>query len=392
MAPIESWFSDALEECAFQKNYPLYAHILSQLRLIDSKDVNVMAVSGNRGQPVLHINRAFFRDSTEYLPGVLLHEIHHVVLGHLSDPRFRTADNRRAMTVAMELSANEDIREPLPGDPYRIERFSDVGIAPGQSTWERYQLLASAMPQESGDLFGSMLDEAGCAALTKTKPDEAAPSPGAVDTAIVAELLAAIDADDRGKQSKTRIAGRKPGDILDDLAVMTPNHAAKLNWKVLLRQFAGARARRAFNYARPNRRQRERIGQVPGKSRRIDNRKKLMVVIDTSASMDRETVREIFVELEHITTHADVTVVECDAAIQRVYAAATFSGEIRGRGGTDLRPPFEPDFLRRHRPGGIIYFTDGNGPFPAKKPIVPTLWVLSEHRRFACPWGRQVRM
>ena len=36
---------------------------------------------------------------------------------------------------------------------------------------------------------------------------------------------------------------------------------------------------------------------------------------------------------------------------------------------------------------GVVYFTDGQGPFPAQPPAVPTLWVLSKEEPFACPWG-----
>ena len=37
---------------------------------------------------------------------------------------------------------------------------------------------------------------------------------------------------------------------------------------------------------------------------------------------------------------------------------------------------------------GVVYFTDGQGPFPQHPPRVPTLWVLTQDELpFACPWG-----
>lgn len=53
---------------------------------------------------------------------------------------------------------------------------------------------------------------------------------------------------------------------------------------------------------------------------------------------------------------------------------------------------FEPEFLAEHRPGGMVYFTDGEGPYHASSPGVPVLWVLTKDRPFRCPWGQQTLM
>jgi predicted metal-dependent peptidase len=39
----------------------------------------------------------------------------------------------------------------------------------------------------------------------------------------------------------------------------------------------------------------------------------------------------------------------------------------------------------------VIYFTDGEGPFPETPPRVPVLWVLTRPSEFACPWGQRAR-
>jgi predicted metal-dependent peptidase len=48
---------------------------------------------------------------------------------------------------------------------------------------------------------------------------------------------------------------------------------------------------------------------------------------------------------------------------------------------------FEWDFLRSMRADGVIYFTDGAGPYPLEDPRIRTLWVLSKPWEFRCPWG-----
>ena len=55
--------------------------------------------------------------------------------------------------------------------------------------------------------------------------------------------------------------------------------------------------------------------------------------------------------------------------------------EIRGLGGTDFRPAFAyvDDLLAKKAFGklrGMIYFTDGYGIFPARKPIYDTAFVF----------------
>ncbi len=87
---------------------------------------------------------------------------------------------------------------------------------------------------------------------------------------------------------------------------------------------------------------------------------------------------------------SDITIAECDTEISRVYPFTGRITSVVGRGGTDLCPVFEPDFLREHRPNGVVYFTDGLGPYPTHDPGVRTLWVLTKDVGFPCPWGKRV--
>jgi predicted metal-dependent peptidase len=101
---------------------------------------------------------------------------------------------------------------------------------------------------------------------------------------------------------------------------------------------------------------------------------------------------EIALQLAELASFADVTVVECDARVQRVYRFYGRLEAVVGRGGTDLRPPFDRDLLARFRPDGFVYFTDGLGPFPLRDPGVPTLWVLTKPVDFRCPWGARAHV
>ncbi|MCA9157947.1 MAG: hypothetical protein KDA72_06445 [Planctomycetales bacterium] len=73
--------------------------------------------------------------------------------------------------------------------------------------------------------------------------------------------------------------------------------------------------------------------------------------------------------------------------MRKIPFRAPTDSSAQGRGGTDLRPVFSDEFLQDYRVDGLIYFTDGYGPFPNSAPGITTLWVLTEHWAFPCPWG-----
>src|SRR6185437_12156721 len=104
----------------------------------------------------------------------------------------------------------------------------------------------------------------------------------------------------------------------------------------------------------------------------------ILVAIDTSLSMTRPELAEVARQLSQLAEHARVIVAECDVEITRVYAFEGTVAEVAGRGGTDLRPVFEEGFLGARKVNGVVYFTDGEGPFPAAPPRVPVLWVLTK--------------
>jgi len=116
-----------------------------------------------------------------------------------------------------------------------------------------------------------------------------------------------------------------------------------------------------------------------------------MAVIDTSGSVTTDLLELINAELARLAKDYEVTVVECDAVIQQVYRYQPLK-VFHGRGGTDFRPPFEPGFLRQHKPDLVIYFTDGAGPAPESQPRVRVLWCLIPLGEAPCTWGRVIKM
>ena len=138
---LEAWLDRFLRDPAFLEAYPYYAAVLAKITPVADPSVTRMAISLYDGRFYLHVNVASFVAEPQYLRGVLLHEVHHVVLGHLTHPKFAEAEEPELMDLAIEMSANEYIEEALP-PAVTWRSYAPLGIRAGQSTRERYEILA----------------------------------------------------------------------------------------------------------------------------------------------------------------------------------------------------------------------------------------------------------
>jgi predicted metal-dependent peptidase len=388
---------DLVSRSDFLRHYPLYAYVLSRFEPVLDPSVLAMGVAAHGDRIWLHINDGYFREHPQFLRGILLHEVHHVVLGHCTHARFQCPRYPNLMELAMEVSANEYIREALPEGAVTLDELKDWGLAPGQSTTERYELLVQAQ-EESGKVVlpdpnwidDHLQDGVGAVHLPEPRALDGAAARVArivAEAADQAEVQGPHHSPDRG-----RLAGRHPASILTDLKGTEEPPRRPMDWRTALRMFVAQVRAPRHTYSRPNRRFPERIGDVPGRRYTVDeaNRPSLLVAIDTSGSMSDADLAEVGRQLVPLGQLVKVKVVECDAAVHRVYPFAGKLLNVVGRGGTDLRPVFERRFLGEHRPEGVVYFTDGCGPYPRRDPGVKTLWVITVPLDFQCPWGRKV--
>jgi hypothetical protein len=159
------------------ERYPFHAALLGQFRLTAASGGCTMGVTLAGGDVLLLHNPAFvLATPADDLVGVLLHEVHHAVLGHLlADP----ADfpDEWARTVAEEVSANEFIREPLPGGGITLASFP--GLPPMESTAQRYLRLRKVRRRPP---------LAGPPAVPRCRPGRPAPCTGPAQTAPNARL------------------------------------------------------------------------------------------------------------------------------------------------------------------------------------------------------------
>ncbi len=384
----------------FLARYPYYAAVLAQVEPVADPSVEVMAVSlsSRRGAPryYLHVNVEHMTKHPQFLRGVLLHEVHHIVLGHLTHPKFFDAAHPDLMELAEEMSANEFIEEPLP-DPITWKQFEAYGVRGRESTIERYRKLeatrAGGKPIPNlrqlrfvdGHLWqpgekGQPPPPGGVEETQRLleRASESAPSPKELEHA----------------PKSGQLAGTTPGRLLEELTGVAGPPRQFVDWRTALRMFVAKTRAPVHTWSRPSRRFPSRIGEMPGRtySPRVIARPHVLVVLDTSMSMSSRELHEIVRHLSPMSESARLTIAECDVEIARVFPFDGSLPQVKGRGGTDLRPPFERAFLRSHGVDGVVVFTDGQGPVPEHPPAVATLWVLTKPLSFACPWGTRARL
>lgn len=121
-----------------------------------------------------------------------------------------------------------------------------------------------------------------------------------------------------------------------------------------------------------------------------------VIAVDTSMSCKEELIKKFLEETYNILSKSEsffrkinIHIIQCDDKVQSDVVVTNYEElqdymkhfEIKGFGGTDFRPVFGyvNQLLKQkafHRLKGLIYFTDGYGTFPAKRPLYETAFVF----------------
>ena len=195
----------------------------------------------------------------------------------------------------------------------------------------------------------------------------------------------------------SEVRGLMPASFLEQIEIL--NKDKVLSWKQILKKYVGTVvAGKRKTRTRLNRRQPERF-DISGK---VDEKViKIVVAIDTSASVTNGEIANIFNEIFAIlaTRKHEITVIECDAEIQKVYKAkkrSDIQAKVEGRGGTSYTPVIEYINNDRYfRDALLIYFTDGGGDDSIPKPLTyRNIWVLTGNFELSLknPYGLVLKM
>lgn len=353
---------------------PLYGTVFLSLNKRETKSLPTMGVGVvRRVDLALFYNPDFVMSlSSTELTAVLKHEALHVLLHHLTRAK-HFAFNPKGYNIAADCAINCHI-EGLPDNCLMPEKF---GLERDQSSeWYYKKLKQQADENDKGDgeggwdIFGDTLDD-------HSMWDD-------FDDDIIEEKVRGI-ADKAIKAQDKRgwgdIAGNLAGQIL---AANKP----KVNWKKEMRYFINklVLTGRKNTRMRPNRRY---SYQNPGSKR--DYTSNLLVAFDTSGSVSDQQLAYFLTELNGMISHVKTDIIQFDT---QVYGKPTSFDkkqkrvDIVGRGGTCFEPVIKlADELNYD---GLIIFTDGYAPFPAK-PKTRMMWAVCDRdSAVEFPYGKKV--
>lgn len=302
---------------------------------------------------------------------------------------------RRLLDDPPDPHAFRELKELVSLDDHRIWRGAAGAEKSGASKKGRKQGALSAL----GD-------------LDETAPD--ASSGEAEGTAGIWKRLASE------MESELISASRRAGDRSGDFVRAITDHTSRrTDYREFLRKFATrsevlAVSREEFDYIFYTYGL-ELYGDTPlvepleyREDRKIRD---FVIVIDTSGSVSGELVQRFLMETFSVLETREafrerfcLHILQCDAAVKqddvvrnrREMEAYLRTVQLRGFGGTDFRPAFSyVDGLIRERKirdlKGLLYFTDGLGTFPEKKPPYLTAFVFADPDSHALaktpPWA-----
>jgi predicted metal-dependent peptidase len=193
------------------------------------------------------------------------------------------------------------------------------------------------------------------------------------------------------KRTPTRLHGTMPGGLIDYIKSLEKIKPS-VDWKRLLRLFASTNGRSYV--AHTMKRISKRYGTRPGI--KIKRLWKIAVVIDTSGSIDKVTLQLFINEINHIyRCGADITLIQCDSAVQEVITyKPSMTVTVKGGGGTNFDPVLELINKSKNNYSGVIYFTDGYAPSPTVKIKQSLIWVITPDGKAGdhLIYGKQVQI
>jgi len=199
---------------------------------------------------------------------------------------------------------------------------------------------------------------------------------------------------------------------------LTLSNSEKMSYKEFLKKFAVSKETMqvdmdAFDYGFYNFGM-QMYGNMPlieeleyKEEQRIED---FVIVLDTSGSCSGQLIKKfleetyaILLEQESFFNKINLHIIQCDNEIQSDICIhsrkeldeykANF--EVKGFGGTDFRPAFEYvnsliEKKQFNRLNGMLYFTDGNGIYPTKKPPYQVAFIFVETKgelKQVPPWA-----
>jgi predicted metal-dependent peptidase len=361
---------------------PFYGLFLISLNKELTTSIPTACVTPDNINIKLCINPDFWESLDENTKlGVLKHELLHIAFFHLQ--HFDRFPNKKLYNVAADLEINQYIQADYKGEKWDGLEFDEdiykpLNLLAKQGTKYYYEKLQDELDNNPNGDFADFMNGMEIDihelwdAIEGMSEAERKLIGKQVDHQLK-EIASQLE-----KRAKDR--GLIPSEMKDYISSLFEVQEPVLDWKAYLRRFSNT-SNKIFT-KKTRRKPNKRFYGNP--ALKIKLKKSTLVAIDTSGSVSNSELAEFFNEIYHIyKTGTKVTVVECDAAIQRVYE---YKGNledlsVQGRGGTDFEPVMQYLVEHRNEFDNLIYLTDGECSSPATKPLKPILWVHSSRSK-----------
>lgn len=365
-------------------DHPFFGHLSMFLELVEKEKMfpPTMATNGKK----LYFNSDFvMKLPLMQLQGVFVHEIVHIILGHLA--RRGTREHLK-WNIACDFADNHLVRQEfeLPENILYNPKFGD-NIA----EWIYNQLpdpITVTVTLDSHEEWGEWSNGGKDGEGKGEKGDGSDGGDGGEN--------GDNEGDDLEQQWRERVAqastqarmkGKMPGSwqtIID--GILQP----KLDWRTVLRDVITSCAKSDFRLMPPNKKHLWRNIYLPSITGEEIN---IAVVIDTSGSISDDEILDFLSEVKGICdSYQEFTIYlcTCDTKIHQRWEIHPFDPlptEFRGRGGTSFVEPIQE---AANLPiTTLVYLTDLYGTFP-EQPWFPVIWVCNTDEK--PPWGMLIRL
>lgn len=405
--------------------WPFIGGVIMRMELVAVRDDRLETASTDGNSIFVDIDFYSTLDKNERL-FVLAHEVWHSVLLHFS--RLKGRDPER-FNIAADLEihftlAQEEMKEPwvLPHDPRwaglsaeeiyeKLEDFSPPQKSGSQGasakngndsggSFDRHIYQGDHLedPREAGNNSAqqeSTEENSGNGAAAGKNQKDFQDTEFVVDNDYTPQVSSSTTERVRGRViSSAQQVERTQGKLPAHVARLVENMLNPiLPWQELLKQFVSSCYGGKRRWLPPSRRHVWHDLYLPSMR---DEKISAVVAVDTSGSTIPD-LDSFFAELHSLMKtfgRYDLTLIHCDAAIQKVekfsdaHPVPSGKMEFQGGGGTDFRPVFDYVKKMKQPPELLIYLTDGYGPAPEQAPAYPVLWVLTKDHLKPCSWGK----
>lgn len=395
---------------------PFYASLLTQMRKIEctgelAKRIPTEAVAVENGRINFYFNPKFLETLTvDEAVAVLTHECNHVVLGHLVRMRDEYKENSSLANIAQDMNANRNIPKLPKGactTTSITEEFAKKGIKlnlkeddTSENYYKELNKHSDKMEmQQDGegnmeivvkDSKGKEIGRVKVTTICNNKDKQSQGDANGEIPELAKEVIrqAIKEAADAHKKAR----GHLPSEIEE--AIEEWLKPPVISWRTLLKRFLAASIKSGSkrSWKRPNR----RFGEMQ-KGKLSDRMVSVTIAIDTSGSVSDEDFKSFISEMRAIQScyKGTMTVIECDAQIQKTYKLSKYKKvqrNFKGRGGTSFRPVFEYIKEKGVKTDLLVFFTDLCGDQEqCTKPPYPVLWVSTMPSQ-KVPWGHVISL